>query len=136
MFERPHIKRAIFTDTMAGRYESLDSNLYVQVFANDYFFASAYPMDKKSLVEQGLRDFIVDLGFMDCLVCDTSKEQTSKGTDFMKEVRKHRIYLHVTHPDCHNKSNVEGVIREMRKKGFRVIMRKKASHRLWNHGLK
>ena len=36
----------------------------------------------------------------------------------MKEVQKHRIYLHVNEPDFQNKSKVGGVIREMRKKWF------------------
>ena len=44
MFERPLIKGEIFTDTMAGRYKSLDGNCYDQIFSNKYFFAAAYPM--------------------------------------------------------------------------------------------
>ena len=54
----------------------------------------------------------------------------------MKEFRKHRIDLHVTKTDCHNQSKVEGVIIEMRKKWFKVILRKKFPHRLWDYGLK
>ena len=48
----------------------------------------------------------------------------------MKEFRKHGIDLHVTEPDRHNQSKVEGVIREMRKKLFCVILRKKVTRRL------
>ena len=73
---------------------------------------------------------------MECLVCDRSKEQTSKGTDFVKEVRKHRIDLQVTELDCHNQSKVEGVIIEMCKKCFRVMIRKKVPHRLWGYEFK
>ena len=50
----------------------------------------------------------------------------------MKEVREHGIELHVTDPDCHNQSKVEGVIREMRKKWFRFMLRKKVPLRLWD----
>ena len=35
MFEQPHIKGTILTDTMVGWYKSLDRNRYAQVFAND-----------------------------------------------------------------------------------------------------
>ena len=58
-----------------------------------------------------MREFIADSGVMDRLVSDGSKEQTTEGIYFMKEVRKHRIDLHVTEPDRHNQSKVEGVIR-------------------------
>ena len=46
------------------------------------------------------------------------------------------IDLHVTNPDCHNQSKVEGVMKEMRKKGFRLVLRKKVPHILWYYGLK
>ena len=65
---------------MSGRYKSLDSNRYAQVFFNYSLFTAAYPMEKKSKVGQGLREFIADFGVMDRLVCDGSKEKTEKGT--------------------------------------------------------
>ena len=58
------------------------------------------------------------------------------GLNSMKEVRKHRIDLHITEPNHHNQSKVEGVIREVRKKWFRVMLIKKGPHRLWDYGLK
>ena len=87
MFDQPRIKGIIFTDTMIGRYKSLDVNSYAQVFSNDYFFTATYHMDKNSLSGQGLRGFISDFGFMDRLVCDISKDHTSKGTDFMNKYK-------------------------------------------------
>ena len=74
MFKRPHIKGKTFTDTMAGRYNSLYRNRYAQVFSNDSLFDAAYPMEKKSLAGQGMREFIGDFGVMDRLLCDISKE--------------------------------------------------------------
>ena len=49
MFEQPHIKGVIFTDTMAGQYNYLDGNRYAQVFTTDSFFAAACPMGKNGL---------------------------------------------------------------------------------------
>ena len=83
-----------------------------------------------------MREFIVNLGVMDRLVCNRSKEQTSWGTYFMKEVHKHGIELHVTEPYFHNQSKVEGVIREMRKKLCHVMLRMKTLHMLWYYGIK
>ena len=81
MFEWPCIKGEIFTYTITGRYKYLYSNRYAQVFTNNYFFDVVHPMEKKSISGQVLREFISNTGVMDRLVCDGSKEHTSKGTD-------------------------------------------------------
>ena len=94
------------------------------------------PWRKNSAAGQVLRYFISDFWVIDRLVCDGSKYTTSKGTFFLKEVQKHGIDLHITKPDCHNQSRVKGVIREMCKKWFRFMIRKKFPHRLWDYGLK
>ena len=49
IFERPCINGTIFTETMLGWYNSLDGNCYTQVFANDSYFADAYPKEKKNI---------------------------------------------------------------------------------------
>ena len=59
-------------------------------------------MEKNSISGQGLREFIRNFGVIDRLVCEGSKDQTSKGTDFIKKVRKHGIDLHVSKPDHRN----------------------------------
>ena len=68
-------------------------------------------MEKKSLSGKGLREFISDFGDTERLVCDRYKNQTSKGTDFMKEFQKNGIDLHVIKPDHNKQSKVKGVIR-------------------------
>ena len=37
-----------------------------------------------------------------------------KQTEFTATVRKHGIAIHLTEPNWHNQSKVEGVIRELR----------------------
>ena len=93
-------------------------------------------MEKNSLSGQVLRKLIADFGVTDRLFCDGSKDHTAKGTDFIKEVQKNGIDLHVTKPGRHNQSKVEGVIREMCKKWFGVMLRKKVLHILWYYGIK
>ena len=111
MFKRPHIKGNVFTYTMSGQYKSFDGNCYAQLFAKNSFLVDAYTMKKKSLAGQLLGYFISNFRVVDHLVCYRSKDQTSKGTNFMKEIQKQGIDLHVTKKDRHNQSKVEGVIR-------------------------
>ena len=113
MFIRPCIRGTIYTDTMNGRYKSLDGNKHVQIFANELFFATAYLMEHKSSAGQALKQFISDFSIPDKLVCDGAAEQVGKQTEFQSMVQKHSIDLHVTEPHCHNQSKVEGVVQEM-----------------------
>ena len=76
-------------------------------------------MDKRSLSGQELREFIGNLGVMDRLAWNGSKDNTSKGAYSVKEVRKHGIDLHFFKPDRQNQCKVEGMISEMRKKCLR-----------------
>ena len=43
MFIRPRIRGTIYKDTMNGRYKAPDGNKRAQIFANESFFATAYP---------------------------------------------------------------------------------------------
>ena len=78
MFIQPRIRGTIYTDTMNGRYKSLDGNKYAQVFANESFFAAAYPMEHKRSAGQALKQYISDFGIPDKLVCDGAAEQVGK----------------------------------------------------------
>ena len=136
MFIRPRIRGTIYMDTMNGRYKSLDGNKHAQIFANESFFAIAYPMEHKSSAGQALKQFISDFGIPDKLVCDGAAEQVGKRTEFQSTVQKHAIDLHVTEPHCHNQSKVEGVIWEIQKRWFRIMLKKKVPRRLWDYGVK
>ena len=136
MFIRPCACGTIYTDTMNGRYKSLDGNKHAQIFANESFFATAYLMEHKSNAGQALKQFISDFGIPDRLVCDGTAKQVGIRTEFQSTVRKHTIDLHVTEPHHHNQSKVEGVVREIRKCWFRVMLKKKVPKRLWDYGIK
>jgi hypothetical protein len=76
---------------MDGRCKSLEGNRYAQVFANKAYFSRMYPMDSKSKAGDALRLFCQEFGVPERLTFDGSKEQTKKGTEFMKQVRTHDI---------------------------------------------
>ena len=70
------------------------------------------------------------------MVCDGAAEQVGKQTEFQSTVQKHAIDLHVTEPHHHNQSKVEGVVREIRKRWFWVMLKKKVTKQLWDYGIK
>ena len=68
-------------------------------------------------------------------MCDGAAKQVGKRTEFQSTVRKHAIDFHVTEPHRHNQSKVEGVVWEIRKCWFQVML-KKIPKQLWDYGIK
>ena len=136
MYERPQLRGVVYADTMHGHFKSLDGNKYAQIFATKDYFAAAYPMESKALAGDALKEFITDYGVPDKIIMDGAGEQTGKTSTFMEQVRKHHIDYLVTEPERYNQSRVEGVIREIRKKWFRVMTKKYIPKWLWDYGLR
>ena len=136
MFERKTLRGQWSTDTMDGRCKSLEGNRYAQVFANNAYFSRIYPIDSKRKAGDALRLFCQEFGVPERLIFDGSKEQTGKGTQFMKQIRQHDIDYHICEPDMHNQNPVEGVIRELRRKWYRIMIRKRVPKELWDYGLR
>ena len=107
IFEKRQLRGEWFTDTLDGRVTSKDGNWYGHVFANCGYFATVYPMDTKSKAGEALRTFCQEFGVPDRLTCDGSKDQTGKKTEFMQQVRKNDIDLHVIEPERHNQNPCE-----------------------------
>ena len=133
MFTRPRIWGTIYTNTMNGQYKSLNGNKHV--FADESFFTAADPMEKKATTGQALKQFIADFGIPDWLVYDGAAESVGKRTEFRNVVHKHDIDLHVTEFHCHNQSKVEGVIQEIRKQWFPVMLKKHVPKQFWDYGV-
>jgi hypothetical protein len=136
VFSRKTLSGNWSTDTMDGRSKSLGGNRYAQVFSNNAYFSRIYPMDKKSKAGDALRLFCQEFGVPERLTFDGSREQTMKGTEFMKQIRTHNIDYHISEADMHNQNPVEGCIRELRRKWFRIMIKKRVPQQLWDHGLK
>ena len=54
----------------------------------------------------------------------------------LKGIREFEIIPHVIEPDRHNQNRVEGIIREVRKKWYRIMLKKRAPRRLWDYGFR
>ncbi len=135
VFERPLLFGDFYTDTMDGRSKSLDGNRYAQIIANKDFFAVAYPMTNKLSAGESLHRFIHEYGRPEKLTLDGSQEQCGRKTEFMANVRKYAIDYHITEHYRPNPNFAEGVICEIRKKRFRVMVRKSVPQRLWDFSL-
>jgi len=135
MFDHKTLAGRWSTDTMDGRIKSLDGNRHAQVFSNDSYFAKIYPMDTKSKAGKALREFCREFGIPQSLTFDGSKEQSMPGTEFMKSIRQYGIDYHISEADLHNQNPVEGVIREIRKKWYRTMVRRKVPRQLWDYGV-
>ena len=136
MFNRKTLSGDWSTDTMDGRAKSLEGNRYAQVFANKAYFSRIYPMDSKGKAGDALRLFCQEFGVPASLTFDGSQEQNGKNTQFMKQIRTHDINYHVSEPDQHNQNPVEGVIRELRRKWYRIMIRNRVPKELWDYGLR
>ena len=80
--------------------------------------------------------FCQEFGVPERLTFDGSKEQSMKGTEFMKQIRLHGIDYHISEPNLHNQNPVEGVIRELRRKWYRIMVRKRVPQQFWDYGLR
>ena len=92
-------------------------------------------MDKKGRAGDTLKGFYRYFGVPEHLTFDGSREQTCKGTTFMKTVRHYNIDYQISEPDLHNQNPDEGVICELRKKSFRSMLWTKFRNQLWDYGI-
>lgn len=136
IYRTPRLDGKWYTDTMMAHTPSFSGNTCAQVFANEWFFVETYPMESKSLAGMALKQFIRDYGVPQHLTFDGSREQSGKRTEMMKEIHKHDIKYHITEPYRPNQNRVESVIRELRKKWFRIMAQRNVPKRLWDYGLK
>jgi hypothetical protein len=113
------------SDAVDGRVKSLDGNRHAQAFSDGSFFAEVHPMATKSDAGQALKTFAMELGVPEELTMDGSKEQTKPQTDFQKHCRRNNAKVTRTEPERPNLNPAEGVIREIRRRWFRNVMRKR-----------
>jgi len=135
MYEPKRLRCQISADTMDPHCLSIHGYRYCQVFGNKSMFCAAYPIIKKSDCHVALKRFIIDYGAPDSMITDGSREQTSKGSDFSKRLRKSDIRQVITPPYRHNLNPVELVIRELRKRWYRSMFRTNCPRSLWDYGL-
>ena len=63
-----------------------------------------------------LKIFNEDVGMPDEIVVDRSMEQTTLGSDFIKQCQFTNTHIHVTNPYTPNQNLAEGMIRVLKKR--------------------
>ena len=120
VFTNNTLQGKLSCDKTNRRQKSIDGNYYAQVFPNKYYFYNVYPK-----AGDDLKLFCQEFGVPEKLKFDGLKEHACKGTTFMKEVLRKGIDYHIIETDLHNYNTVEGVIREVRWKGYRTMVKKR-----------
>ena len=113
----------------------MDSNQYELVFANKAYFAKFYPMNYKIKDGYTLKMFFQDFGVPQKPIFDGSKKKPCKGTTFVKEFHRQGIHYHISEHDLHNQNPVEGVVKEVRRKWYHTMVKKRVPKQLWDYGV-
>ena len=87
---------------------------------------------KGDSIGDSLAGFTSDYGIPDHLTFDGAIAQTGANTLFMKNIRRSEIKQHVSSPYRPNENPAEGSIRELKKRLYRIMMKKKIPRRLWD----
>ena len=92
---------------------------------------SAVQLERET-IGQSLNDFVHDFGAPKHLTFDGYSAQKGNKTDFMKRLRHYDIPYHISAPRRPNENPVEGSIRELKRRFYRVKTAKNVSDRLWD----
>ena len=125
------------TDTLYADTVSLHSNKYAQIYSHKCGFTVCYPMRTSTAqcIGHSLKDFIHDFGIPFHLTFDGAQAQIGKKSLFMETIRQQHIKYHVSAPYRPNQNPSEASIRELKKRWYRIMLKKNVPRRLWDHGL-
>ena len=125
------------TDTIWADVKSVNQHKYAQVYTHKCGFAVVYPINNMTgdSIGQTLIDFIHDFGVPQFLTFDGHKSQVGAGSLFMRTVRKHHIKFRVSEPRKPEQNPSEGGIREIKRRWYHLMMKKKVPKRLWDFGI-
>jgi hypothetical protein len=117
------------TDTAYGKIRSLRNNVGSQLYSHKCGFKAAYPIQKVdgNKVGDTLTQFVSDFGVPEHLTFDGAAVHTGPKTKFMQAIRKYEIKYHVSGPQRPNENPAEQSIHEVKKRWYRIMLKKKVS---------
>jgi Reverse transcriptase (RNA-dependent DNA polymerase) len=136
MFSVKRLNGKFATDTAYGKVKSLRGNVGSQVFSHKCGFKVCYPLQKVNgnSVGDSLTQFISDYGAPERLTFDGASVQTGPKTRFMDAIRRYEIKYHVSGPRRPNENPAEQGIHDLKKRWYRLMLKKKVPPRLWDYG--
>jgi hypothetical protein len=124
------------TDSAYSPIKSLRGNVASQVYSHKCGFKKTYHLRAVTGddIGQTLADFVSDYGAPEHLTFDGASVQVGSKTRFMDLIRRHEIKHHVSSPRRPNENPAEGSIRELKKRWYRIMIKKRAPKRVWDYG--
>ena len=136
-FNLKRLNAKFSTDTLYADIKSLHQNIAAQIYSHKVGFAACYPITALDGTQIGntLRDFCNDFGVPEELKFDGAMVQVGAKTLFQQLIRLHNIKYHVSEPRRPNQNPAEGSIREIKKRWYRIMVKKNVPKRFWDYGL-
>lgn len=127
MYRMKRLDAKFAMDTFYSDIKSLNQNTCAQIYSTKFGFSAVYPMIRATgeTIGQSYVDFSNDFGVPEYLTFDGAMAQMGKGTLFMKSIKKFDTMFHVSSPRRPNQNLVESTIREVKRKWYRLMLRKK-----------
>ena len=137
MFSTRKILGKYATDTLWAMTKSLAGHVASQIYTHKCGFAASYHIRAATGDEIGhsLTDFLHNYGAPEHLTFDGAQAQVGANTLFMKNIRRSEIRHHVSAPRKPNENPVEAGIREIKKRMYRIMLKKGVPPRLWDYGI-
>ena len=137
MYQVKRLGSKFSTDTLYADIKSLRQNTCAQIFTHKCGVRIAYPMRAATgdSIGHSLLNFAHDYGAPDELIFDGAQAQVGPNTLFMKTLRKLLIKYHVSSLRQPNENPSEGGIYELKKRWYRIMVKKKVPRRLWDFRL-
>ena len=123
----------VFHDTMFANLKSLRGNKCCEIYATDFGWSRAFPMEKESNVGETLDLFLSRYGIPEALVSDNAKAYI--GGSFKKKAKEAGVFCKLTDPYSPWQNRAEGEIREIKRLAGRWMIRTKSPRRLWDHSI-
>jgi hypothetical protein len=126
MYSVKRLNGKFATDTFYSDIKSLNQNIGAQLFSHKIGFSVCYPVKdtKSETLAYALQDFVSDFGAPERLTFNGAQAQVGQHTPFMKSIQKHNIKYHVLAPRQPNENPAEAMIREIKKRWYRVMRKK------------
>jgi hypothetical protein len=136
MFSVKRLQGKFATDTAYGKVKSLRGYVGSQIFSHKCGFKACYPLQKVdgNSVGDAFTQFISDYGVPERLTFDGASVQTGPKTRFMDAIRRYEVKYHVSGPRRPNENPAEQGIHELKKRWYRLMLKKKVPLRLWDYG--
>jgi transposase InsO family protein len=121
----------VYHDTMKANVKSLRGNKCCEIYATDFGWSRAFPLEKESNVHESLDLFLSRYGIPEALVSDNARAYL--GGNFKKKAKEAGIFCKLTDPYSPWQNRAEGEIREIKRLAGRWMVRTKSPRRLWDH---